>query len=315
MYTKDIFELALKLGTQADPRTAKGVAKRLEHIHKTYEELTPKEKAKFDQLKLTNPYLDSAIHFDTGKPVKKILVGIDISGAELLLAQQLEVDLVISHHPEGAALAHLDDVMHLQADLLHSTAGVPINIAEGILRKRIAKLKRQLAPINHYQNVDLAKLIDISFVSIHTPTDNLVWYYLEQAINQKKPQYVGELIELLEQIPEYQEGAKRGAGPMLFSGEKDGRCGKIACTEITGGTSNDKDIYQKMAQAGLGTIVAMHIAEDSREEAERHHLNVIVAGHIASDSLGMNIFLDQLEMQTVEIIPCSGLIRIKRSSE
>ncbi len=58
------------------------------------------------------------------------MVGIDIDGEELLLADKLgDIDLVISHHPRGKALAGLDDVMDLQIEML-AHYGVPVNIAE-----------------------------------------------------------------------------------------------------------------------------------------------------------------------------------------
>jgi hypothetical protein len=40
---------------------------------------------------------------------------------------------------------------------------------------------------------------------------------------------------------------------------------------------------------------------------------VVIAGHISSDSLGVNLFLDELEKRGIEIIPCSGLIRVSRN--
>jgi len=46
--------------------------------------------------------------------------------------------------------------------------------------------------------------------------------------------------------------------------------------------------------------------------AREAHLNVVVAGHCPSDSLGMNLFLDELEKRGIEIITCSGLIRVSR---
>ena len=56
----------------------------------------------------------------------------------------------------------------------------------------------------------------------------------------------------------------------------------------------------------------MHLMEKHRQQAKRHNINVIVAGHMASDSLGLNLFLDQLELRGIKIIPTSGLIRTKR---
>ena len=68
-----------------------------------------------------------------------------------------------------------------------------------------------------------------------------------------------------------------------------------------------------MAQVGIGTIVGMHMSEEHKKEAENALVNVVIAGHMSSDSLGVNLFLDELEKRGVEIIPCSGLIRVSRN--
>lgn len=44
---------------------------------------------------------DSEIHVP-GEGIRKILFGIDIGSAELLMAKDQRYDLVISHHPVGA---------------------------------------------------------------------------------------------------------------------------------------------------------------------------------------------------------------------
>jgi hypothetical protein len=82
---------------------------------------------------------------------------------------------------------------------------------------------------------------------------------------------------------------------------------------MTGGTSGSESSYEKLSQAGIGTIVGMHMTDKHRKEAEKHHFNVVIAGHISSDSLGMNLLLDGIEQKGVEIIPCSGMIRHKRN--
>ena len=82
--------------------------------------------------------------------------------------------------------------------------------------------------------------------------------------------------------------------------------------DITGGTNGAKEIYPELAKAGVGTIIGMHMLEESRDQAIKNHLNVIIAGHISSDSLGMNLFLDQLAKKNIKITPISGLIRVRR---
>jgi putative NIF3 family GTP cyclohydrolase 1 type 2 len=71
----------------------------------------------------------------------------------------------------------------------------------------------------------------------------------------------------------------------------------------------------EMAKAGIGTIIDMHMPEDAIKEMRKLHINVINAGHMSSDSIGANIFFDELEKQGIEIIACSGLIRVKRGGK
>jgi len=52
--------------------------------------------------------------------------------------------------------------------------------------------------------------------------------------------------------------------------------------------------------------------DDAIKELKKLHINVINAGHMSSDSLGANLFFDVLEAKGIEIVPCSGLIRVKR---
>lgn len=313
MNIQQIFQLAIKMGVEADFRPKSQIEKNLNRIKEKYEKLSKDEKEIFEKDKLTNPYMDSGIHFDNGKKnIKKVVSGIDIDTAEIMLAEELDdVDLVIAHHPMGKAYSNFHDVMHLQADV-YAQYGVPINVADGLTKLRMSEVARGVNPINHYKTVDAARLMNISLMNVHTPADNLVANFLKNKIEKEKPEYVGDILKILLNIPEYKEAAKRGFGPTLFSGSEDNRVGKIALTEITGGTEGSAKLYEKLSQAGVGTVIGMHISEEHKKEAEKAHINVVIAGHISSDSLGMNLFLDELEKKGIEIIPCSGLIRVRR---
>ncbi len=314
MKLKEIYNLAIQMGIEADFRSREGIEKDLLRLKERYERMSSEEKEEFDQERLTNPFSDSRILFgDPDKEIKKILAGIDIEGTELLLARELGIDLVFSHHPEGKALAGLDDVMHLQVDLL-AQCGVPINIAEKLLKKRISEVSRGLSPTNHNRIVDLARLLNIPLMCAHTPCDNLVARFVEQKLKKDNPLFLADVMKCLKEIPEYKEAVKIGAGPKIFVGDEDNHTGKIVLTEITGGTEGAPEIYEKLAQAGAGTIIGMHISEKHREEAEKANVNVVIAGHISSDSLGVNLFLDELEKRGIEIVSCGGLMRVKRIS-
>lgn len=316
MTIKDIYNLAIKMGKNADPRSEKRLKKILEIAKKRFASLPPVEKEVFDRESLNNPYSDTRIYtHNSNQEVKTILVGVDIDASEILLADRLnekeKIDLVLAHHPVGSAFASLDNVMHLQTDLL-AELGIPINIAESLMEGRIAEVNRSVAALNHYQVIDTAKLLNIPLMCVHTPADNLVYEFLKKTIEKQNPEILSELVDIIKSIPEYNEASRRGAGPKIITGAPSRRCGKIVFTEITGGTDGAKEMYEHMSRSGIGTIISMHMREDSRREAEKHHINVVIAGHIASDSLGLNLFLDELEKAKIKIIPCSGLIRINR---
>lgn len=312
MKVQEIFDLSIKKGIENDFRSKQEINDFLKRKKETFEELPKDEKPYFDKIELTNPYADSAIHHDNGKEVKKVLAGIDVAIGSLLLAKELGVDLIINHHPIGKALSKLDDVMSLQVDA-YEKFGVPVNIAEKLTHKRISEVSRGINPANHYNIIDAAKLLNINLINIHTPADNCVAKLVTEKIDQAKPRFVKDVLKVLMEIPEYQEAKRRTMGPVLFSGTPQSRCGKVIVSEMTGGTEGAKEIYQALANAGVGTVVGMHQSEDHRKNAEKAHVNVVVAGHISSDSVGMNIILDELEKQGIEIVAFGGLTRHSRN--
>ncbi len=312
MTIKDIYNLAVKLGINADLRGRKEVQKVLGRAKAKYEKLADEDKKEFDLESLTNPFSDTRILVASDKKIKKVVTGIDISPAEILMAKGLGADLVIAHHPAGSALADLSEVMNLQAQLL-AKYGLPINIAEGLMKERISEVARGISAVNHYRSVDAAKLLGLGFMCSHTACDNLAASFLDKYLKKTKLETLGEIVAALKKIPEYAEAVLRKAGPKIFVGTPEASAGKIVLTDITGGTEGAVGIYEKMSQYGFGTIIAMHTDEERRKEAAKHHINIVIAGHMSSDSLGMNLFLDQLEKAGIEIIACSGLIRVSRN--
>jgi len=313
----EIYDQAVMLGIKNDPRSEETARRELERARKEYEELKEDQKREFDLECLTNPYADTRLLYgDREREVCRVLAGIDMEVGEVLLADRLrdkgsKVDLILSHHPEGRALASFYEVMGMQADILHKF-GVPIAVAEGILEGRIKEVQRKVMPSNHTRAVDVAALLDIPFLCVHTPADNMVTTYLQKRMDEEKPFLVKDALEMLKKIPEYEEGIRNHGGPTVLLGSEKRRAGKVF-VDMTGGTGGSKEAFEKIARTEVGTIVGMHIGEEHRTEAEKCHLNVIIAGHIPSDSLGFNLLLDELEKQgRLEIIPCSGFRRISR---
>lgn len=315
---RQVFDLGQKMAILADPRGKKGVERYLASHKNEFEKLSDKEQEFFDKEKLTNPYLDSTIYVDDGKNVKKVFAGIDMKEEELLLASRLNekgegIDLVITHHPVGHGLARLAEEMEMSVEVYESY-GVPIHVAEKIHEERMKTVGRSLHPANHYKAVDVARLLRINYLSAHTLTDNLVDKYLRDLIEKKKPYTVGDVFDLVMEIPEYQSAAKMGFGPKIVAGSAKNRLGKYIL-EMTGGTEPSAKIYEYFSRAGFSTSIEMHMKEDLLNTASENHLNVVMIGHMSSDSLGMNLFLDELEKKGIEVVPAGGLIRVSRNKK
>lgn len=316
MKVKQIFDLALKMAIKVDPRGENGIKKYLSRIEKEYQNLSKKEQVFFDKELLKNPYADSRIHIDDEKTeIKRIMTGIDIGESEILLASQLnernkKIDLVLAHHPIGKSLADLHVVMNMQIDIFEK-AGIPIHVAEKIMEERIAEVSRGVHPSNHYRLIDMAKLLKINLINTHTITDNLVNDFLHKYFAKHNPETLGEMMDLLLEIPEFIEAKKRGAGPYIFAGNKNSKVGKWI-VEMTGGTNPSDKVYKELSGFGVSTVIGMHMRDGARKEANEYFMNVLIAGHMASDSLGMNLFLDELEKKGIEVLAVGGLIRHSR---
>ncbi|PIQ87949.1 MAG: NGG1p interacting factor NIF3 [Candidatus Omnitrophica bacterium CG11_big_fil_rev_8_21_14_0_20_43_6] len=263
---------------------------------------------------------DSAILFgNPGTEIKKIMVGIDIEVAELLLADRLRqkdgLDLVVGHHPEGKSYTGLHEVMRLQVDLL-TQAGVAQKTAARLMQERMVEVERRVLSANHTRPVDAARLLKIPFMNMHTPADNHVYRYLEAIFKQKSKsiRFVGDLVKILETIPEYRIAGKFNAGPRIILGNPKRPVGKVLL-EMTGGTEGSKDVFDKLYKAGVRTLVSMHLSEEHFKKVKDANLSVVIAGHISSDNLGMNLLLDNIERyakQDFDVVACSGFTRIKR---
>lgn len=319
MKLEHLYRAAVAAGIANDPRGAEAVRKILDEEREKSEKLKDDERESWEPDRLFNPYADSRLlNGDPGAEVKKAMVGIDMDASELVLAhtvnrdQAAGIDLVIAHHPQGVALAQLPEVMRLQPDM-YAAYGVNISVAEQLMDARITEVQRRVLPSNHTRAVDAARLLGLPFMCLHTPADNCVNTSLTRLFEREKPARLKDLLDLLKAIPEYKAAVRRMAGPKIVSGSENGHCGRISL-EMTGGTEGPKTIYDSYAASGVSTIVSMHISEEALENAKKAHLNIVLAGHISSDTLGLNLLFDEIEREgRLEFVGVSGFTRIRAS--
>jgi hypothetical protein len=318
MKLEKLYKKVISIGIENDLRNKKEIDKLLKQEKEKFDKLNKKEKEFYDKDKLFNPFSDTRIlHGEQSFDIKKIIVGIDMEIGEILLTHQLNkennenIDLIISHHPEGFALAQLYDVMRLQADLL-SQYGITISVAEQLMEKRISEVERGILPVNHNRAVDAARILNIPMMCVHTPADNCVTKYLKNLFDKEKPYNLKELIELLKKMPEYKKSSKLQAPPKIIHGCENNKCGKIY-VDMTGGTGGSEDIFDKIANSGISTLVGMHIGEKHLKKAKQANLNIVIAGHISSDTLGLNLLFDEIEKDNkLDFMGISGFERFRR---
>ena len=318
MKLREVYETAVRLGIQVDPRGQKGVDQFLDRTRQRYEKLPDYLKEVFDKEEFTNPFADTRIYVgDPEEQVTTLLGGIDMNVGEVLLADRLRekgtpIDAIYTHHPEGWGLSKLDLVMSVQADIW-AGVGVPVQAGEKLIDDRRKDVRHRLMPLNHTQAIDAARLLGIPFFSAHTPTDNLVWDFLTRHFAEREPQTLEDVRKDLFDVPEYRIATQQGAGPLLPNGGES-RAGKVL-VDMTGGTEGPVKAIAQLADKGIGTIVCMHMSEDLRKAADEHNMHVVIAGHMASDSVGINLLMDELERGGVKVIPTSGFIRVRRNEK
>lgn len=241
--------------------------------------------------------------------VKKVLVGVDLEGTEVLLARELGCDAVISHHPHaGSAVTEFHNVMLRQIDrMVHF--GVPINKAQKMLRKRMAQVELNHHSANHDRASSTARLLEMGYMNVHMPadmiTEGFVQSYLDSWFAERPKGTLKELVDALGALPEYEASLVK---PVIRVGGERDYAGRIAVL-MAGGTGGGADVFKAYFEAGVGTIVCMHVTEDVKKAVEEQNIgNVVVAGHMPSDSIGINRLIAAWRAAGLEVIPCCGVV-------
>lgn len=244
-----------------------------------------------------------------GENIKKVLIGIDMETPELLLAQQLGYDCVVSHHPKAdSCVVDFAKVMDVQIDRMVK-AGVPINKAQKVLKKRQASIDLLQHASNYDRVSSAARLMEMPYLNIHIPadfiTEEIVQTRLNKAFENKPKTKLSDIIDELNSWEYYQE---KIAQPVIRVGSNDDYAGKIEVL-MAGGTSGGADVFKTYFEAGVGTIIAMHIPEDVKKAVIEQNIgNVIIAPHMPSDSIGLLEIVNAWRDQGIEVKTMSGIV-------
>ncbi|MCL2592189.1 MAG: Nif3-like dinuclear metal center hexameric protein [Defluviitaleaceae bacterium] len=243
-----------------------------------------------------------------GENIKKVLFGVDMDTPELLLAKELGYDCVVSHHPRNTN----KDILNVLNDHVKKLAelGVPVNKSQKLLAKQKGSLGYNGHVSNSRRSESAAQLLNMPFMCIHTPTDligeAIVQKHLDEKFANKPETTLKEICDAIEEISEYKNSERK---PVIRVGSGESYAGKIYVL-MSGLTGPGADILKEYFEAGVGTLVMMHIPEaDAKIITEQNIGNVIIAGHMSSDSLGINKLAEKWAESGVETTVMSGIVK------
>lgn len=249
---------------------------------------------------------DSEIYVP-GRNIEKVIITIDPDPAYLFLAKQLGYDLVISHHYTSATVnAWKVFLKHVDQMVMH---GVPKEVAENAVKEKLEAI-RIMGQTQNYDRVDsIARILKIPFMNIHNPLDEIGRRIMQDVIDKhvkNKPNAkVKDVVEALYTLKEFQ-GAKTRIQVEL--GDTENLAGKtvVSHAALTNGGYKIAKTYFKY---GTDTLIYIHISpQDLKLLRENAKGNLIITGHIASDSVGINPFADRLEKEGIEVLRTGGVI-------
>jgi hypothetical protein len=243
--------------------------------------------------------------------MKRILFGIDIDLADVMLAKQLGYDGVIGHHPIGMETrTHFHEVLDRQLDLMKET-GATYDEARKALGKRQRELAFREMGVNYDRNVTAFRMFGLPVMNLHIVLDIITEKAVRDKVYPKFPEgndkTIGELVDTLMEFDEFQKSPVK---PRIMIGEPDDPCG-LPMIALANGTFGGPDVVRVYWNHGRDTAVYMHIPDgdlkDLREDENRK--NLVITGHMPTDSIGINIFIDALIGKGMQVDAFNGVVR------
>ena len=250
---------------------------------------------------------DCAIYYPGGR-ISHVLMGIDAGAAELFMARQLGYHAVIAHHPAGYA-GPFWDVYHLHVGQMVA-AGVPEDVAEQAVAARIAGFQAAAQRENYDHAASVARLLEMPFLNIHSPLDEVGRRIMQRTVDEqlaRKPDStVADVRDALLRLPEYAAARTRMQNPL---GRWDAPAGKVVVSHGAY-TNGGYPVARAYLTHGVQTVCCIHfpLEDAQRLASEGVEGNILVMGHIAGDSVGINPYVARLRDSGLEVTTFSGII-------
>ncbi len=245
---------------------------------------------------------DSMVHVagDSERP----LVAINVGVGEILLARELGCDGVIAHHPLGISHLNFHSVISRHSEFL---SHVGASDFEQQVRLLAEKSMLSAHTSIYSQVVESALHLRMPLMNIHLPLDEVGRKIIQEKIDESGPR-VADVIKSLSTLKEF---TLSKVNPIVVLGDHDAKRGKTFLA-MAAGTNGGYEIAKKYFQAGIDTLVYMHIDFEElkkiREDKSLNGKNLLLLGHEPGDSVGINAYLDEIERHGIKPVTI-GILR------
>lgn len=241
-----------------------------------------------------------------GDDIETALVGIDLESPEIQLADREGYDLVLAHHPTGDEARHdFTDVLEKQAEFMVAH-GVPEDVARDAASDIIDRMDHGAHSMNYRHNPSVAELLDQPYMNIHLAPDEVGRRKMADVADRfDADDEVGAFIDALGELPEFEDAM---TDIKLRVGDEGNELGEVAVHHAAG-TNGGEDVASAYFDHGVDTVLYIHVGAGDTEALQAEYgddKNLVVTGHIASDAIGLNVLIDELEERGVDCTPISG---------
>jgi hypothetical protein len=248
---------------------------------------------------------DSGIWVE-GDHLRRVLVGIDVGAAELLMARQLGFDAVVAHHP--VKRQGFWKVFERHRELMRA-AGLPDDVIRTAIESRADSLRLAEHNTNDDHTVSVARLLGMPLINCHLPLDEYTRQVLIrtvatcQAANPAAT--AGDIAAAIGELPSFQRSWLK---PMVAHGSPEAPAGRVVAS-IAAGTNGGFAVAEAYLTHGYDTVIYMHIQPEDRERLRREAVrgSVVITGHGPADSIGVDAFVQELRRRGLEVETFSGV--------
>lgn len=248
---------------------------------------------------------DSEIYVE-GKEIKKVLFGVDIDSSDLYYAKANGYDAVIAHHPQ-ACVINANEVYKDHVKVMKKY-GVPEEVAQKAIEDKFNALRISVQSANYDDTISVAKMLNMPFLNIHQPLDEIGRRLMQEKVDEVCTNENAVLRDVVEALSTFKEMQAARTKVELLIGDENEKAGKTVVAHGTY-TNGGYDVANAYFENGVDTVIYIHIQyPDYLRLKKEKKGNLIVSGHIASDAVGINPFVDALRQKGLEVTTIKGII-------